>query len=87
MTDTDARLIERLRHMANTHHAIKDCEAMSLGADRIESLTAKVARLCETGVYALCELDCLAARIYHDDQRQEVQAFADAFRAALGDSE
>jgi hypothetical protein len=75
MTDTDARLIERLRLDA------------FCAADRIESLAAEVARLCETGDHALRELDCLAACIYHDDQRQEVQAFADAFRAALGDSE
>lgn len=46
-------------------------------------LIAAAPELYEAGVHALRELDCLAACIYHDDQRQEVQAFADRFRAVL----
>jgi hypothetical protein len=37
----------------------------------------------EAGKHALRELDCLAACIYHADQREEVQAVANRFRAAL----
>ena len=46
-------------------------------------LIAAAPELYEAGINALRELDCLAACIYHDDQREEVQAFANKFRAAL----
>ena len=46
-------------------------------------LIAAAPELLEHGVHALRELDVFAALIHHQDQREEVQAIADRFRAAI----
>jgi len=46
-------------------------------------LIAAAPNLMEHGVHALRELDVFAALIHHQDQREEVQAIADRFRAAI----
>ena len=74
--DKRQELIERLTHMADTHHAVKDCAAMTEAAAQ---LTADAARIAELEAEARRFADCYPEG---SDARNTFVIFADKIAAS-----